>query len=325
MIENALVDLGGQNKAALKRLAILATDHIKSGEPTPISPFCEWVADRLTGISKQDFSILMGGKKGSGKSYSSLYLATRIAESLARRVGGKPEDYFNLQNCALLEDSENISRILNDAGKQQVIIIDDASTAVGSRDFQSSGNKNFNKLLTTCRTRRWCLILNVPVRTHVDLQIRELVDCTASVYKSFHAAGFNVLKIMSNDVQATVKGNKTYARRLSFSDRKIDFWIAQSPSPVLAAKYDLLRDEAAQRLISDSVAASDKKNAPKVSASERNLKNLVSRFGNAITLDLKNGITMNEIAGKHGLTNFNVRRIIRFMGIPLPQKGGVTS
>jgi hypothetical protein len=35
--------------------------------------------------------------------------------------------------------------------------------------------EDFNKILSVCRTNRWAVIFNVPVQSHVDLHVRQLV------------------------------------------------------------------------------------------------------------------------------------------------------
>lgn len=151
---NSFMDLGPHNKSALNRFVAICRDIIKFDLPIPPSPFIEFVADRTSGKSKQDFTMIVDAKKGFGKSYSSAYVAGRYAMEMADRFKQNPKDYFSLENCALLEDTEGITKIMDEAEKQQAIIIDDAGTAIGSRDFAQQKNKNFNKILATCRTKR---------------------------------------------------------------------------------------------------------------------------------------------------------------------------
>lgn len=253
-----VLDLGAANSSALKKMANTFTAIYKNNLPIPPSPIVEWIADRTMGDSKQDFSWILDGKKGSGKSRTSLYFGGRYGLEAAARMGGKPEDYFCLENCALLEDTEAISRIMMNAKRYQFIIIDDASVALGSRDFAQQKNKNFNKLLTTCRTRRWVVLLNVPMASHLDLQIRELVDAKASIYRSYHAGGFNVLKIHSSDVQFRLNKKYTYEKRLSFFNKKIDFFGAFSIGTLggcykdYEERYDKQRDDATTRILTET-------------------------------------------------------------------------
>lgn len=258
--QTGLYDLGPKNNSALKKLANVAqeiqNEHLETGAPYPDSQFSDFVADLITGPDKQDFSIIISGDKGTGKSYTGLFVAPRWADAVARKLGGTRDDYFSLNNCALLEDTDGINKILKISKKHQIIIVDDAGVAVGSRDFATTSNKNFNKLLSTCRTMRWCVILTVPMRSHLDKQVRELVSASAHVYKSFHKGGFNILKMGKVKILQNFKDKAIYPRFV-FNDKKVEFWVAFSPDPNLAEEYDRRRDMASQRLIAESLTGEE--------------------------------------------------------------------
>ena len=97
-----------------------------------------FVAELITGPDKQDFSIIISGDKGMGKSYSALYLAPRIADEVAKITWtGHRDDYFSLDNCALLEDTDGVNKILKISKKHQILISDDAGVSISNRDFQT--------------------------------------------------------------------------------------------------------------------------------------------------------------------------------------------
>ncbi|MDD3019787.1 MAG: hypothetical protein PHX61_02250 [Alphaproteobacteria bacterium] len=247
-------DLGSANGSAVGRFAVIATNILKHNLPIPPSPFTEMIVDRTTGFDKQDFRETLDGPPGIGKSYSAAYKAGRYAIEAAERFGQDPKDYFCKDNCALLEDTEKIMQILDEADKQQAIIIDDAGVSAGNRDFATQSNKNISKVIQTCRTKRWYVQFNMPVVTHIDLQIRELVTAKSRVFKAFHAGGFNLLKTNSSHIRAMFPKNKEYNPRFEFFGRKFDFWIAYCIDIMDAYKgfsesYDKARDAAADRLI----------------------------------------------------------------------------
>lgn len=250
-------DLGPANNSALKRLANIATTIYQKNLPIPPSPMIEYICGRTGGKSKLDFTMTLGGKKGTGKSMSSMYMDCRYAMTMAELYGQNPKDYFSLDNCVLLEDTERVIQLMDEADKYQAILIDDASTAASNRDALTKSNKNLNKILTVSRTKRWFSVFNMPVRTHIDLQIRELSDASARVYGSYHEGGFNILKINSTDLIELKGRNEPRTRRYSFNGKKYDFWIAYTPEVFddfkgIVAKYDRQRDEAAIRLIHDT-------------------------------------------------------------------------
>jgi hypothetical protein len=256
---NGYAHLGSANPSSLKRFANIAGAIYKYNLPIPPSSFIEWLARRIGGESKQDFSYMMDGDKGTGKSYSSAYFGGRFAMTMAEIYGGEPIDYFTIDNCCLLEDTKEIVNLLQKAKHKQYITIDDAGIAVGARDFAEQKNKNFNKIHATCRTKRWCLGLNVPVGTHLDLQIREVVTAKMNAYRSFHTAGFNLIKINSSSMRVHLNQKHPQEKRYSFHGKKFDYWVAYSPDILpdykgFSKEYDKRRDASTDRVISQVVA-----------------------------------------------------------------------
>ena len=211
-----IIDLGPSNGSAITRLAFYASALLKSGEPIPSGPFGEWAAGRICGDDKQDLVMFLAGRRGSGKSYSALWIGIQIAQWVAKLKGGKWQVYFSMQNVATLENTDKVMEILNNAGMHNVVIIDDASLAVNNRNWASTQSKNFVALLTICRDRRWCLIFTAPLKKMADNQVRDMVDLTATVYKSYHAdingrGGFNILKVVSGDISTS---GKEYSKKI---------------------------------------------------------------------------------------------------------------
>ena len=303
--ESGLIDLGPMNQSAIKKLANLAQTIINNNEEYPPSPFLKMVAELITGSDKQDFSIIISGDKGMGKSYVAIYIAPRLADEVAKILGGTRDDYFSLGNCALLEDTDGVNKILKISKKHQIIIVDDAGVAVGSRDFATTHNKNFNKLLATCRTMRWCVILTVPMRSHLDKQVRELVSATARIYKSFHKGGFNILKMGKIKILQDFKDKAIYPRFI-FNKKKVDFWVAFSPDPLLAEEYDRRRDMASQRLIAESVTGEE---IEKLSPQKRKWLQVVHDHLEEVKVMQKKGMAKSKIMIECDLTERQVNRL----------------
>jgi len=316
---SCFMDLGPSNKSAIKRFANICSAINEHELPLPPSKFIEFVADRTSGKSKQDFTMIIDAKKGYGKSYSSAYLCGRYAIEMAERFKQDPKDYFSLENCALLEDTEGITKIMDVAEKQQAIIIDDAGTAIGSRDFAQQKNKNFNKILATCRTKRWFVILNVPISSHIDVQVRELVDASAHVYKPFHEGGFNVLKINSSESNYRFGKKKVFERKFSFFERKFDFWCAYSPDVLdpfrgFIEKYDRQRDEAANKIIRE-ITSMEKARSNPVSSRDKKRKVAIDKWGQVVKDMTEEGKSARAITKRTGLTDHMINIIAAEMGL----------
>jgi hypothetical protein len=195
-------------------------------------------------------------------------------------------------------------RLLSTTGKYQVVLVDDAALAVSNRSWNSQENRNFNALLSVCRTNRWILVLTAPLKRHVDNQIREMCDLTGNVYKPFHKGGFNVLKITSSEISTA---GKEYTRRLNFGKRKIDFWVTFKPDKELTAEYDRQRDQSAidvnTRIVqTGSFKGSAKKEKPAGTLAERNADSIIQKQGDDIRRYMKDnpGVSMNQVCGKFG-------------------------
>lgn len=278
-----IANLGPSNRTSIKRFANIAQLVVDFNLPLPPSPFIEFVADRTSGKSKQDVRVLLDGDPGTGKSITSTYEACRYAIEMADRFGQNPHDWFSLNNCALLEDTERITQIMDEAENQQAVLIDDSGTSLDSRDFATTSSKNMGKIMQTCRTKRWFLIFNVPRMGHVDLRIRELVTAKATLYRSFHAGGFNVMKINSSKI--TYHGYKKHEKnpRFTFDGKKISFYVAYTtdmldPYQGMVKAYDKLRDEAGARLIHDIAGKEKLANNPGPSKREAKEQEMINKY-----------------------------------------------
>lgn len=308
-----LLQLGAKNHAAIARLAKHIEKTISSHEPVPKSMFAEWAADRVTGRDRQDLVLFLQGRRGSGiqygivsailnrKSYSALYWGQKFAEAISRRKGGVWQDYFNINNCCTLENSEAIMKLLQGSGKYQIVLIDDCSLAIGNRSFQSPENKNFNALLSVCRTRRWIMILTAPLKKHTDNQTRDMCDLTGTIAFSDHQHGWNCVKLTRSNIGAS---GKEYTARLSFNKLKVDYWITLRPDDSLLEEYDRIRDSAAEavnnRIVETGSFKPEKKKGP--NRAEQFRKDLYERIGEDVKKDLLQNpkVSINTLCGKYG-------------------------
>ena len=316
-----IIELGPDTPSAVSRLANYAQSIINSGEPIPESPFIEWAADRLTGSDKQDLVLFLQGRRGSGKSYSLLYLGKRLAEAIAKRKGGTWQDYFSLDHCATLEDTESVMRILKSAGQNQVVIIDDCSLAISNRSWNSPQNRNFNALLTICRTNRWALLLSAPLKGHVDNQVRDMCDLTGTVYKSFHAGGFNIIKINSSEISTA---GKEYKHKMNFGNRKIDLWVAFKPDDELARKYDIRREKSA-RDINDRIVDTGTFKAAKAKtrpAAAVKFETLIDTIGASVKKYATDNpdASLSSMGARFGQTPPTIKRILGYYNLPMRDK-----
>ena len=246
--------LGPMNKSSIGKFANVNTTIYFHDLPLPPSMFTEMIVDRCTGTSKQDFREIIDAPPGWGKSYSGLYGCGRYAIEAADRHGQDPKDYFSIENCVLLQDTERVLSLMDELDKHQAVFIDDAGVAAGNRDYATQSNKNLSVIMQTCRTKRWYVVFTAPMNKHLDLSIRELVYCKGKIYKSCHDAGFNILKQKSIHMRERGGKFKEYNPNFIFNDVKFDLYAYFTPEFLDPYKgiielYDTARDKAADALI----------------------------------------------------------------------------
>jgi len=263
---DGMTALGPINKSSVGRFANINTLITKYNLPLPPSLYHEWIVDRCTGESKQDFREIIDGPPGAGKSMSGIYGCERYAIEAASRNGQAPKDYFGIDNCALLQDTDGVTHLMDELDKFQAVFIDDAGVSAGHHDFATSSNKNLAAIMQTCRTKRWYVVFTSPMNKFLDLSIRELVYAKSSVFKPCHSAGFNILKRKGIHIKVQGKKYQEYNPHFIFKETKVDLYAAFSPDMIDAYKgivetYDKARDLAADALIHERAGReSDKKN-----------------------------------------------------------------
>lgn len=325
-----LIHLGPNNGSAITRLAYYVVALLKTKLPIPEGPFAEWAAGRICGDDVLDLVIFLAGRRGSGKSFSSLWMAIRIAKYVAKIRGGKWQDYFSMNNIATLENTEKVMEILNNAGMHNIVIIDDASLAINNRNWASVPSKNFVALLTICRDRRWCLILTAPLKKMADNQVRDMVDLTATVYKPYHAdvngrGGFNIIKLVSGDISTS---GKEYTKKMHFEKKKIDFWVTFRPDKDIIDEYNKRRSEGRQKVIDSIVEhgtyqmTSPRGKKPRVNAAEQNTLDYIEKYGEYLRAAVSKNpsISMNQLSIELAASPLTVARAIKIMGLHTEKK-----
>lgn len=209
-------------------------------------PLARIFAERVTGRHKKDVLMLLVGERGSGKSYTLLYLALRCAEEIAKELGGKPEDYFTLKNVAVIQD-EGLEARMRNLQQYNVYILDDAGVGWDSRAFATNMNRKLNHILQTCRTDNCILLISVIDPFTIDKVPRTMVRYYGEMAEQLHDYGQNLVKIFRN--RRLYRAGKNLTPHLRLGRNKVARrWIAYAPSPEIADEYDRVRDENAKKV-----------------------------------------------------------------------------
>ena len=157
----------------------------KKGKEKEIPKFAEAIAKRITGPHNQDFRVIVTGAFGKGKSTFCLYLGYRIAVEVAKRKGGKWQDYFN-RNTIAIADEDEIKQLFLSLKNYHIYLLDDVGKAWGARNFMSELNRLFNDIFQLMRTARTCLIVSIASTFLVDKVPRNLAYVLVEMDQSLY-------------------------------------------------------------------------------------------------------------------------------------------
>ena len=138
--------------------------------------FADKVSRIVTSQYNQNYTLIITGGTGSGKSYAGISLAMAIAAKVAKIKGGRPSDYFEVDRCMSVIDIWRFFDVLESAKKYNIVILDDAGVGINARKFMDTINITINNISQTYRTLNLCTIITVPEMYFVDRVIRSLVD-----------------------------------------------------------------------------------------------------------------------------------------------------
>lgn len=233
----------GRGRDNLEKMVKLSQNQI------PDISLSKMFADRVMSPFKQDVSLFIEGRKGSGKSYASLSIAYLTATAIANARGGEWTDYFNIEtNVAIIspEDAYNVMQSLKD---YNVYILDDIGVGWNARTFQQKENRMMNDIFEVCRVKRNVIIFSAPAAFLIDKVPRELATYRAEVAESVHSKGFSTIKLKSPLRISQL--DKTISPYLTIGRNRIVRFLIPKPPEQLAERYDVLRAEKTDALIKD--------------------------------------------------------------------------
>lgn len=189
----------------------------------------------------QDVMCNLAGKKGTGKSYSSLSLAYECAQRIAEIKGGQWSDYFNMDNVAIM-DADKMIDILTSKNKYQVIISDDSGTIQGARKFHSDDNQLMNDVFVVNRTLSAIYLSSAPESKHVDRQARDLPEHQLDFVRNeaLLSAGFTIAKYFHKVTDP--KTSESYYQYHYWNDEKVLRVLFPKPPKFLTEEYDKMRE-----------------------------------------------------------------------------------
>lgn len=215
---------------------------IASGNPPNVRSLAEMFARRVAGKHNKNVLAIITGDLGSGKSMLALELAYGASVWLSTLKGGRPEDYFSLENVSVI-DPEMLQEKLANLAKYNIYILDDAGPGYDSRSFMSNDNKDINYTLQTCRTSNNIILLSAPHTQMLDVTIRRLAQYLITIIGSHHDQGVTIAQVFN--IIRDVRQNKLFYKYNTKKNLVISRYISLLPPKTMKEDYDVIRTEQA--------------------------------------------------------------------------------
>jgi len=227
----------------------------------------ELFGSKITSKHNQNCILNIVGKQGMGKSNAALYIATKTSEWIAQHKGGKPEDYFTIDNCAIMELDTIIPIVKNiDKKRYNIFILDDIGASYGARDYQNVVNKAFNKIIQTFRDSNTLVILTMPDDFLIDKVPRKLAHFQIEMTTQVFHKNVSIGKL--SEVKEIYKAHKTIYPFVCENGVKYTRCLFRLVEGPLHNEYERRRSEIRKRMTQDCIdtvaEASDKVEEGKV-------------------------------------------------------------
>ena len=280
-------------------------------QPISLSKIFAW---RIASKYNKDVVFLCTGERGAGKSVSTLYIAWKTAQEISKIRGGKWQDYFSLDNMAVINPSELIEKMQN-LKPYNIYLLDDAGAGWSARSFMSKQNQFLSHILQTCRTQNAGIFITTPDLFLIDKIPRNLASFIGEVSESHHNKGYNLLKVFRTE--RLQRAGKTLYSHLQFhtpaGKSKILRWVARLPPTELLDEYNKIREKKAIDLMQSEMEGTNRGSPNKVA---EKWEMMIETYGEKISNLRRNGKNAQEISIEVGLSEYSIRKICNLMKAP---------
>lgn len=282
-------------------------DPIKSGDP-----FAESNADRFslsshfvtitTGKYQADVMCNIAGKKGSGKSYSSVEEGRLCGIKTAIEKDNDPakwKDYFDIERNVAIMDSDKLIDILTSKEKNQTIISDDTGVVIGAKKFRSDENQLIDDVFVVNRTQNNIYLSSSPEAKHVDRQARDLPEHQLDFQKNeaLMSCGYAICKYFQKITDP--KTSESYHQYHYWNNAKVLRCLIPKPPKEMCDEYDKLREQGKRRIQEKLKELKEKRNQdapekPKIDSRTKRHEERIQRAEEIYNQEISNGSTHKE-------------------------------
>lgn len=226
--------------------------------------FAREIARKICGDNDQNAMIICVGKPGSGKSWSMIQLARKIAYYISLKKGGNLDDYFKFEENVGIMNWENIEKVFEkmDAVDHQVFIADDFGAAYNARKFNSDENVAMNDRFQTMRPRSNVFIVTTPNQMLIDKVLRYLASYMIFMRDPLFSLGYGVADIRKIEIVPN-DPDPRYVYLQNFRGEKYREHLISAPPKEITDLYRKMRQEASDKLNAQSRATIEAKMKPK--------------------------------------------------------------
>lgn len=198
------------------------------------------------GPYNQDVMANAAGKKGAGKSYSTIELARCCAVRTAISLDNdesKWKDYFDVERNMAVMDMDKMIDILTSNDHHQVIISDDAGTIIGARKWHSEDNQLVNDVLVVNRTNNNIYFSSAPESNHQDKQSRNLPEHQIDFVKNEAGMSCGWATAKYFEKVTDPKTSESYHQYHWWKNAQVLRIVVDKPPKSLTDEYDKLREK----------------------------------------------------------------------------------
>ena len=301
--------------------------------PAPGCPTLAWlIAKRVTDpIIELDCTIMITGKKGSGKSIFSVGLGYEISKAVSaikhkkelRALTGEArrkrhielaDHYFNMDHITSVDKDGTMQMFSGDVimTENAILLADDVSIAANSRNSMTQNNKALSQIMTVSRPYRNVVILNTVYSTLVDKTARNFSDIVIELIGIDKKLKRSIARVFLYSVNQST--GKEYRKYFRWDNKRIKYWSSDLPPKRLRDAYKKLRLDKTKELI-DGFRAEQDARSEKGTKREKKSGAIITEYSDIVLKMYKDGASIKAITRvAPELTEYWVNKIISTKG-----------
>jgi len=201
----------------------------------------------ITSGNNKNIICLIEAKPGQGKSWTALSIACACSVHLAKKLGGKPWEYFNIDHVGIIMPDKMVE-VISNMRKFGVYILDDVGMAYSARKWQSTGNEAMNNMLQTMRTDNNIIIMTVPDSDWIDKIGRNILHFKIVMKQPLHSIGYSLGRLVTVDKMYNSTSRKNLFPYLKLPDKIYNYALFPKPHDEIATIYESRRAIQLERL-----------------------------------------------------------------------------